>query len=185
SGGMRQRVMIAIALASSPRLLLADEPTTALDVTIQDQIIKLLMQLKKEFNMSMILVTHDMGVASQMCDRIAVMYAGYIMEMSDIHEIFLRPRHPYTYGLMSSLPVRGKKGAKLNSIQGAPPNLYDMPQGCPFHPRCRFCQDLCRKSFPPLSEIAEGHVSRCHYIEQMTDVKGIVEERTSERKGES
>lgn len=175
SGGMRQRVMIAIALASNPKLLLADEPTTALDVTIQDQIIKLLLKLKEELHMSMILVTHDMGVASQMCDRIAVMYAGYIMEMADIHDIFLHPGHPYTYGLMSSLPVRGSKEKKLKSIKGAPPNLYDMPKGCPFHPRCEFCEEICRNRFPQMQEITQGHFVRCHCAEKMNGIEGIVE----------
>ena len=175
SGGMRQRVMIAIALASKPHLLLADEPTTALDVTIQDQIIKLLMQLKEQLNMSMILVTHDMGVASQMCDRIAVMYAGYIMEMADIHEILLRPRHPYTYGLMSSLPVKERRGERLNSIKGTPPNLDDMPTGCPFHPRCPYCEPECVKTFPEIKQIGEGHYSRCHCVKKMEGIEGVVE----------
>lgn len=182
SGGMRQRVMIAIALAASPKLLLADEPTTALDVTIQDQIIKLLLKLREELNMSMILVTHDMGVASQMCDRMAVMYAGYIMEIADVREIFLAPRHPYTYGLMSSLPTRNNKGEKLKSIKGAPPNLNDMPKGCPFHPRCQYCEELCKTTFPELREIAPGHMSRCHYMEKMKDVKGVIENVKGERK---
>lgn len=175
SGGMRQRVMIAIALASDPKLLLADEPTTALDVTIQDQIIKLLLELREKLNMSMILVTHDMGVASQMCDRMAVMYAGYIMEAADVRDIFLSPRHPYTYGLMSSLPIRGNKGDKLQSIKGAPPNLNDMPTGCPFHPRCQYCDETCKKVFPELKEVSPGHMSRCHHVEKMTGVEGIIE----------
>lgn len=175
SGGMRQRAMIAIALAANPHLLLADEPTTALDVTIQDQIIKLMMKLRKELNMSMILVTHDMGVAAQMCDRIAVMYAGYIMEQADIGEIFSKPRHPYTYGLMSSLPNSEKKGEKLNSIKGAPPNLYDMPSGCPFHPRCSYCEEICKKKFPEMQEVSPGHFSRCHFIDKMKDVESVIE----------
>ncbi len=123
SGGMRQRVIIAIALAAGPKLLLADEPTTALDVTIQDQILKLLMNLKQELKMSMILVTHDLGVASQTCDRIAVMYAGKIVEMSDVHALFLNPCHPYTRGLLESIPAISKKGSRLIPIEGMPPNL--------------------------------------------------------------
>lgn len=167
SGGMRQRAMIAIALASEPHLLLADEPTTALDVTIQDQIIKLLKQLKKEFKMSLVLVTHDLGVASEMCDHIAVMYAGRIMEMAKAEEIFKTPRNPYTYGLMRAIPSLEKKGEKLYSIDGMPPNLDDMPKGCAFSPRCDFCEQICKEKIPELKEVSPGHYSRCHCIEKL------------------
>ena len=175
SGGMRQRAMIAIALAASPKLLLADEPTTALDVTIQDQIIKLINSLKVNLQMSVILVTHDLGVVSQMCDRLAVMYAGYIMEITDTITLFSTPRHPYTYGLISSLPTGKEKGCRLEPIQGAPPDLGNLPPGCPFSPRCRFSEDKCRKEMPEIREISPGHMSRCHYVEKMSDIKGLIE----------
>ena len=145
SGGMRQRAMIAIALAAQPELLLADEPTTALDVTIQDQIIRLLLELREKLSMSMILVTHDMGVASRMCDRIAVMYAGHIMEMTTSHQLFYAPRHPYTLGLMRSMPLAGK-GIRLEPIQGTPPDLSNEIVGCPFAPRCKMACERCRHS---------------------------------------
>ena len=143
SGGMRQRAMIAIALAAQPELLLADEPTTALDVTIQDQIVRLLLELREKLSMSMILVTHDMGVASRMCDRIAVMYAGHIVEMTTSHELFYNPRHPYTLGLMRSMPLAGK-GVRLEPIQGTPPDLSNQIIGCPFAPRCKMACERCR-----------------------------------------
>lgn len=167
SGGMRQRAMIAIALASRPHLLLADEPTTALDVTVQDQIIRLLLRLREELKMSMVLVTHDLGVASMMCDHIAVMYAGVIMESADAGTIFKRPANPYTYGLMRSIPSLEKKGSELYSIEGAPPDLDHMPEGCPFAPRCEFCEEICRKSMPELAETEPGHFTRCHRAECM------------------
>lgn len=166
SGGMRQRAMIAIALAAQPKLLLADEPTTALDVTIQDQIIKLLLDLRDKLSMSMILVTHDLGVASRMCDRIAVMYAGHIMELTTGHELFYSPRHPYTLGLMRSMPLAGK-GVKLEPIGGMPPDLSQPIKGCPFAPRCSRARDLCMETLPSLREIAPGHQTRCHFAEDL------------------
>jgi oligopeptide/dipeptide ABC transporter ATP-binding protein len=175
SGGMRQRAMIAIALAPQPKLLLADEPTTALDVTIQDQIIKLLNSLKEQFGMSVLLVTHDLGVVSQMCDRLAVMYAGYVMELTDTVTLFSTPRHPYTYGLIRSLPTGDEKGGHLEQIGGAPPDLGNLPPGCPFEPRCRFTGDLCTKLLPEMHEVSPGHISRCHYIEKMAGLKGLIE----------
>ena len=175
SGGMRQRVMIAIALAAGPKLLLADEPTTALDVTIQDQVLKLLMKLKQELGMSMILVTHDLGVAAQTCDHIAVMYAGQIVEEASVHEIFKRPRNPYTYGLMCSLPVKHRKDEKLVPIDGMPPNLKALPKGCAFAPRCRYCEKICLETTPELQEIGPGHKTRCHQWEKLKDVHGMVE----------
>lgn len=173
SGGMRQRAMIAIALASSPRLLLADEPTTALDVTIQDQIMKLIGGLKERMSMSVILVTHDLGVVSQMCDRVAVMYAGHVMELCDTLTLFFRSRHPYTRGLLRSLP-RGKgTRQKLEPIAGAPPNLADLPPGCPFAPRCEMAEEPCRAGLPPLTEIAAGHHTRCRLHEKLSDGNGL------------
>lgn len=174
SGGMRQRAIIAIALGSNPKLLLADEPTTALDVTIQDQILKLINQLKEELKMSVILVTHDLGVIAQMCDRVAVMYAGIIMEMTDTVTLFSKPRHPYTYALMGSLPDQSKKGSKLESIAGAPPDLSNLPEGCPFAPRCKYTEDICLKERPELSEIEPGHVIRCHCRDKVQSFKGII-----------
>ena len=157
SGGMRQRAMIAMALGARPKLLIADEPTTALDVTIQDQIMKLINSLKQELDMSIILVTHDLGVIAQMCDRVAVMYSGLIMEMCDVVTLFASPRHPYTYALMSSLPDPGNKGSRLNAIQGSPPNLAHLPEGCPFWPRCVEAQEICKRERPEMREIAPGH----------------------------
>lgn len=166
SGGMRQRAMIAIALAAQPELLLADEPTTALDVTIQDQIIRLLLELREKLSMSMILVTHDMGVASRMCDRIAVMYAGHIMEMTTSHQLFYAPRHPYTLGLMRSMPLAGK-GIRLEPIQGTPPDLSNEIVGCPFAPRCKMACERCRQEMPLLREVEPGHLSACHRAEDL------------------
>lgn len=169
SGGMRQRVMIAIALASQPRLLLADEPTTALDVTIQDQIMKLIEGLKKRMNMSVILVTHDLGVVSQMCDRVAVMYAGHVMELCDTVTLFFHPRHPYTHGLFRSLPYGKGTRTRLKPIAGAPPSLENLPAGCPFEPRCDWAEECCRAGLPPLTEVAEGHFARCYFYAKLPD----------------
>ena len=175
SGGMKQRVDIAIALACSPALLLADEPTTALDVTIQDQIMKLLNQLKQELGMSIILVTHDLGVIAQMCDRVAVMYAGQIVEMTDTVTLFSRPRHPYTYGLMGSLPNEETAGTTLEAIKGSPPNLAHLPEGCPFSPRCKYACDLCRRERPALTEVEPGHLARCHRLDVTASFQGLIE----------
>ena len=150
SGGMRQRVMIAIALASEPRLLLADEPTTALDVTIQDQILKLLLELRDRLGMSVVLVTHDLGVVAQTCDRVAVMYAGRIMEVGPVVEVFRNPRHAYTLGLLGSIPGAGAIRQPLRSIEGTPPSPGDLPDGCAFAPRCGFVTDACRRRRPDL-----------------------------------
>ena len=174
SGGMRQRTMIAIALASQPHLLLADEPTTALDVTIQDQIIKLLNRLKRELHMSMILVTHDLGAAAQMCDRVAVMYGGSIMENANVLSLFGAPRHPYTLGLLGSIAVNAEQGGKLKPIQGSPPDLANMPAGCPFAPRCQYRESICDREMPPLQEIAPGHWCRCHCAVKLENAPGII-----------
>jgi peptide/nickel transport system ATP-binding protein len=166
SGGMRQRVMIAIALASEPRLLLADEPTTALDVTIQDQILKLLLELRDRLGMSVLLVTHDLGVVAQTCDRVAVMYAGRIMEIGPVVEVFRRPRHAYTLGLLGSIPGGGAIRQPLRSIEGTPPSLTDLPRGCAFAPRCAFVTEACRRRRPDLVPVGRDHVSACvHYDE--------------------
>jgi peptide/nickel transport system ATP-binding protein len=167
SGGMRQRVMIAIALASEPRLLLADEPTTALDVTIQDQILKLLLELRDRLGMSVLLVTHDLGVVAQTCDRVAVMYAGRIMEVGPVVELFRNPRHAYTLGLLGSIPSGGAVRQPLRSIEGAPPSLVDLPEACPFAPRCAFVTDACRQRRPDLVRVAPDHISACVHHDQV------------------
>ena len=165
SGGMRQRVMIAIALASSPKLLLADEPTTALDVTIQDQIIALLNSLRAKLGMSVLLVTHDLGVVNEMCDHVAVMYAGRIVESADTHGLLHDSRHPYTCGLINSLPAEHDTRTRLEPIHGAPPNLAQEIVGCPFAPRCPYATDVCRSVLPEMSEVAPGHQVRCHHAD--------------------
>ena len=161
SGGMRQRAMIAIALASNPQLLLADEPTTALDVTIQDQILKLILRLRSEMNMSVILVTHDLGVIAQTCDRLAVMYAGRLAETGPVAALFRQPRHAYTLGLLNSVPRAGQIRQPLASIPGQPPLLSKLPEGCAFAPRCPFVLSACREAPPPLVEVAPDHRSAC------------------------
>jgi peptide/nickel transport system ATP-binding protein/oligopeptide transport system ATP-binding protein len=161
SGGMRQRAMIAIALASNPQLLLADEPTTALDVTIQDQILKLILRLRSEMNMSVILVTHDLGVIAQSCDRLAVMYAGRLVETGPVAALFRQPRHAYTLGLLNSVPRAGQLRQPLASIPGQPPLLSKLPTGCAFAPRCRFVLPACGEAPPPLVEVAPDHRSAC------------------------
>ena len=162
SGGMRQRVMIAIALASNPSLLLADEPTTALDVTIQDQILKLILDLRDELAMSVVLVTHDLGVVAATCDRMAVMYAGRIVETGTVPEVFARPLHAYTRGLLGSVPHAGTERSMLLTIEGTPPPLDAVPSGCAFNPRCEFATDPCRARVPPLEEVAPGRSVACH-----------------------
>jgi peptide/nickel transport system ATP-binding protein/oligopeptide transport system ATP-binding protein len=167
SGGMRQRAMIAIALASEPKLLLADEPTTALDVTIQDQILRLLLDLRDRLGMGMILVTHDLGVVAETCDRMAVMYAGRIVEMSAVAEAFAEPRHAYTLGLLRSVPQVGGARKPLQSIEGAPPAMLSMPGGCPFNPRCGFVTAICRSERPVLSPVAMNHAAACFHHDQV------------------
>ncbi len=176
SGGMRQRAMIAMALGAKPKLLIADEPTTALDVTIQDQIMKLIHELKREMNMSVILVTHDLGVIAQMCDRVAVMYAGLIVEMTDVVTLFARPRHPYTYALMGSLPNPDRPDERLRAIPGAPPNLAKLNEGCPFAPRCPEKTELCEKARPELTEVEPGHMARCHLLGVTAGYRGLIDD---------
>ncbi len=160
SGGMKQRVVIAMALALNPKLLIADEPTTALDVVVQAQIMNLLKRLKKELNMSLILISHDLSIIAEMADKVAIMYAGKIVELGRAEDIFLNPKHPYTSGLISSVPrLRGEK--KLTWIPGQPPDLISPPPGCRFHPRCPECMDVCRKEEPPMIEVEPGHYVAC------------------------
>jgi peptide/nickel transport system ATP-binding protein len=163
SGGMRQRVMIAMALSCSPQLLIADEPTTALDVTIQAQILDLLGELKSQFGTAVILITHAMGVVAETAQRVVVMYAGKIVEEAPVEELFARPRHPYTQGLIRSIPRVDRAGAKtrLEAIPGTVPSLADLPPGCRFAPRCRFAMPVCTRAVPPLREVAPGHKVAC------------------------
>lgn len=161
SGGMRQRVLIAIALACRPKLLIADEPTTALDVTIQDQILKLILKLRDETGMAVLLVTHDLGVVAQTCDRVGVMYAGRIVEIASTPELFATPSHPYTRALLQALPARAGRIARLEPIRGAPPDLALPPPGCRFHPRCSEIVDDCQKIDPALRMIGQSHASAC------------------------
>ena len=162
SGGMCQRVMIAYALASSPNLLIADEPTTALDVTVQLQIIELLSRLRKEHGLTLILITHNLSVIAELCDRVTVMYLGKIVEEGPVLEIFDRPRHPYTVGLLASRPTVHAEGA-LATIPGQVPDLHERPSGCPFHPRCSFAKDVCSEEPPAHEQIAVGHSVECHF----------------------
>jgi len=162
SGGMRQRAMIAMALACRPSMLIADEPTTALDVTIQAQILNLMEGLKEEFNTSVLLITHDLGVVAQYCTNVAVMYAGNIVEYGSVYDIFEEPKHPYTKGLIKSLPSLDKNVERLEILEGNVPSLIDAPKGCRFQPRCDVCTDKCIDSFPDLRYVTESHMVRCH-----------------------
>ena len=165
SGGLRQRVMIAIAIACEPKMIVADEPTTALDVTIQAQILDLLQTLKRESRASIIMITHDMGVIASMCSRILVMYGGTICEQGGVREIFYGAKHPYTWGLLNSIPkVQQKRGEKLIPIKGTPPDMLQPPAGCPFSPRCRYCMPVCRAYMPPVTALSETHSVACHLM---------------------
>ena len=169
SGGMRQRVMIAMALACKPKLLIADEPTTALDVTIQAQILKLMNDLKRQTGTSILFITHDLGVIHEMADEVAVMYCGQIVEKADAKEIFHKSvySHPYTEGLMISIPrLNTPKGKRLDAIPGAVPNPLDLPKGCKFAPRCKYCTQKCLEEEPPLTEVGPNHLVRCFYAEK-------------------
>ncbi len=166
SGGMRQRVMIAMALSCNPTLLIADEPTTALDVTIQAQILRLINDLKGKFGASVMLITHDLGVIAEMCDHVVVMYAGHIVEYTDIYTLFDNPLHPYTKGLSKSIPRLDVEVENLDAIPGIVPNLLDLPPGCPFHPRCDFCFKKCMEEMPELIEIENSHLVKCHLVKR-------------------
>ena len=172
SGGMRQRVMIAMALACDPQLLIADEPTTALDVTIQAQILEVLKELRDRLKMGIILITHDLGVVSEVCDRVIVMYTGKVVEQGLIREILDNPKHPYTEGLIAAIPnIQDEKG-KLSSIEGMVPQLDNMPQGCSFHPRCPYAMDICKEKRPALTTAENGRKVRCfkYSTEEETEV---------------
>jgi oligopeptide/dipeptide ABC transporter ATP-binding protein len=167
SGGMRQRVMIAMALACQPKLLIADEPTTALDVTIQAQILQLMKNLREEINSAIIMITHDLGVIAEMCQRVVVMYAGQVVEISPLAELFARPYHPYSEGLLLSIPEISKVKRRLFSIEGTVPNPFDMPEGCSFAPRCVYAEEQCRSQSPELTEYPGGRAVRCLCAEKL------------------
>ena len=167
SGGMRQRIMIAMAISLDPAVLIADEPTTALDVTVQAQIMELLQDLQRERNMGMILITHDLGVVAGVADKIAVMYAGRIVEDADVLTLYGEPAHPYTEGLLASMPRVDTKGEELYAIKGLPPSLLALPPGCNFNPRCPYKQEICLREVPPRQEVAPGHGSACHFWEEV------------------
>lgn len=173
SGGMRQRVMIAIALACEPKLLIADEPTTALDVTIQAQILELMQELRQKLGMSIIMITHDLGVVASMCERIAVMYAGHIVEYGTADEIFYEPKHEYTKGLINSIPkLSAQEIERLVPIEGQPVDLLNPPAGCPFAPRCANCMKICLREMPPKTELSDTHYSHCWLLQKEEFKKG-------------
>jgi oligopeptide/dipeptide ABC transporter ATP-binding protein len=161
SGGMRQRVMIGMALCCAPKLLIADEPTTALDATIQAQILDLLITLRKKLKMAILMITHDLGVVAEMADRVVVIYAGRVVEEAPVRTLFKNPAHPYTRGLLASIPKLNVRETQLYVIQGNVPSLIRMPSGCRFHPRCRFAKDACRTTNPELRDIGESHRVAC------------------------
>ena len=165
SGGMRQRVVGAIGISCEPMVLIADEPTTSLDVTIQAQYLKLLKDLQQASNIALIFITHDFGIVAKMCDRVAVMYAGKIVEMGDVREIFNNPSHPYTEALLASVPKLEEDVDRLYSIEGQPPMLHDLPPGCPFAPRCQYVMDRCLEAYPPTISLTERHYAACWRLE--------------------
>jgi oligopeptide transport system ATP-binding protein len=174
SGGMRQRAMIAMALSCNPKLLIADEPTTALDVTIQAQILELMKELKEKINMSIILITHDLGIISDICDRVIIMYAGKVVEEAPIDDIFYRSKHPYTWGLLRSIPkINADDKERLVPIEGHPVDLLNLPKGCPFAPRCEHCMKICLSENPPFAKISDNHKSACWLL-----FKNKLEEKT-------
>lgn len=165
SGGMRQRVVIAIALACNPTLLIADEPTTALDVTIQAQVLDLMKQLKEEFKTSMIMITHDLGIVAEVCDKVAIMYAGNVIEYTDKNRLYTSPKHPYTIGLFNSIPDIEKDEDQLQPIKGLMPDPTNIPSGCPFHPRCPKAMGICSQKKPLNTEVEPGHFVKCLLFE--------------------
>jgi oligopeptide/dipeptide ABC transporter ATP-binding protein len=171
SGGMRQRALIAMALLLNPSLVIADEPTTALDVIVKDQILEEIDRLQRRSRRSMMLVTHDISVVSENCDRVAVMYAGRVMEMAGVLDLFAQPFHPYTLGLQKAFPTLAGDARELIAIPGSLPSLVNLPSGCSFHPRCPFATDRCRHDIPPLIEVAPGHVSACHFPERAEEFR--------------
>ena len=164
SGGMRQRAMIAMALACNPKLLIADEPGTALDVIVQAQVLKLIVELQKKLNLSLILITHDLSIISETCKKAAIMYAGKLVENGSVYKIFKEPLHPYTQGLIASFPDIYAPKAEIKSIEGQPPDLLNPPSGCRFHPRCQYAMDICRVKEPPYVEVEKEHFVACHLV---------------------
>ena len=177
SGGMKQRVVIAIALACNPILLIADEPTTALDVTIQAQVLELMHELRRKINTSLVMITHDLGIVAEMCDKVAIMYAGKVVEYAPTEALFRRPYHPYTEGLFNSIPDLDSEQEELKVIQGLMPDPMNLPQGCTFHPRCPYAEEQCSREVPPMVEIEPGHFAAC-------PVRGRAAERRSGTAGE-
>jgi oligopeptide/dipeptide ABC transporter ATP-binding protein len=170
SGGMRQRLLIAMAVALNPRVLIADEPTTALDVTVQAGIMALLRSLRSEYDMAVVLITHDLALVAEEADRVAVMYAGNIVETGMVSEVFANPRHPYTKGLLDSVPVSASRGEELKSIGGAPPDLRSIPKGCAYQARCPLVQDICRTDRPKLDPVGSRHHAACHFPKEVVNV---------------
>jgi oligopeptide transport system ATP-binding protein len=170
SGGMRQRLLIAMAVALNPRVLIADEPTTALDVTVQAQIMALLKSLRSEYDMAVVLITHDLALVAEEADRVAVMYAGNIVETGSVAEVFANPKHPYTKGLLNSVPVDAERGAEMKSIGGAPPDLHSIPEGCVYQARCPLARELCRTQRPTLQSVGTRQKSACHFPEEVQNV---------------
>jgi len=175
SGGMRQRIMIAIALSMDPDVIIADEPTTALDVTVQAQVMQLLADLQAESNMGLILITHDLGVVADVADKISVMYAGSLIEQAPVIPLYGNPAHPYTERLLAAIPRVDLKGQELYTIKGIPPNLTNIPPGCAFHPRCPYAQPICSEQVPPLVEVSDGRRSACHFWKETLD--GTIQSR--------
>lgn len=175
SGGMRQRVMIAMALSCNPELLIADEPTTALDVTIQAQILDLMNGLKSNLDMSIMMITHDLGVIAEVCDRVAVMYAGKVVEYTDVKTLFNNPRHPYTWGLMNSIPRLEEEVERLTAIPGIVPSALNFPEGCRYNTRCPMAQERCFKEEPALTEVEDGHQARCFYSDKLDKLNENIE----------
>lgn len=170
SGGMRQRLLIAMAVALNPTVLIADEPTTALDVTVQAQIMALLRDLRTEFHMAVVLITHDLALVAEEADRVAIMYAGNIVETGAVAEVFANPRHPYTKGLLNSVPVTAVRGEALKSIGGAPPDLHSIPAGCVYQDRCPLAAQICTSTRPPLAAVGPGRAAACHFPEEVENV---------------
>ena len=171
SGGMRQRVMIAMALSCNPRILLADEPTTALDVTIQAQILELMKELRDDFGTAIMMITHDLGVIAEVCDRVVVMYAGKVVEYAEVKTLFKKPQHPYTWGLMNSIPKLTEQKKRLMTIEGVVPDADKIPEGCSFHPRCQFADDKCRDHEPEIQETESEHYVRCWYYDRINGIR--------------
>jgi oligopeptide/dipeptide ABC transporter ATP-binding protein len=185
SGGMRQRVQIAMGLACSPKLLIADEPTTALDVTIQNQILKLMKEMKQQYNTSILFITHDLGIISKMCDRVAVMYSGHIVEYGELERLFTKPYHPYTKRLIASVPIVGKRRESLEVIPGMVPNLIYPPSGCRFHPRCTYCFEPCDSVSPKTQEVESNYFVACHLYDPKYEIQAKISIKKTEESEES